>query len=101
LIYQRRQICKVGKPHTWKRVTRCVQGPVLSNKGFNYKTGKGGATYHFDIHTTKTVISGLTVGDCYRFRAYDMHKAFLGEHNGLLYAAEGHKHSWKVLNGKV
>ena len=34
-VYQRIRRCKVGKPHQWKRVVRCVQGPVLSRKGLN------------------------------------------------------------------
>jgi len=40
LAYQTTQVCKTGKPHTWARVTRCVQGPVLTHKGLDYKTGK-------------------------------------------------------------
>ena len=39
LTYHKRMTCKTGKPHAWKRVVRCVLGPVLSNKGLNYKTG--------------------------------------------------------------
>merc|ERR1711907_327152 len=39
LIYQNHQECKTGKPHQWARVVKCVQGPVLSNKGFSYKHG--------------------------------------------------------------
>lgn len=39
LTYQTTQVCKTGKPHTWARVTRCVQGPILTHKGLDYKTG--------------------------------------------------------------
>lgn len=39
LVYHRLHTCKVGRPHQWKRVVRCVLGPILSGKGFNYKTG--------------------------------------------------------------
>ena len=37
---QKTHVCKAGKAHTWKRVVKCVRGPVLTNKGLNYKTGK-------------------------------------------------------------
>ena len=40
LFYQKTHVCKAGKAHTWKRVVKCVRGPVLTNKGLNYKTGK-------------------------------------------------------------
>jgi hypothetical protein len=40
LAYQKHKVCKVGKPHQWTRVVRCVRGPVLSKKGLNYKTGR-------------------------------------------------------------
>jgi len=40
LSYQKIRTCKAGKPHTWKRVVKCVRGPILTNKGFNYKTGQ-------------------------------------------------------------
>jgi len=40
LIYQAKQTCKVGKPHQWKRVVRCVKGAVITHKGLDYKTGK-------------------------------------------------------------
>jgi len=39
LVYTKNSVCKVGKPHQWLRVTRCVQGPVLTHKGFSYKHG--------------------------------------------------------------
>jgi hypothetical protein len=39
LVYHRIHRCKAGKPHSWKRVIKCVRGPTLHNKGFNYKTG--------------------------------------------------------------
>jgi len=40
LTYQKAQKCKVGKPHQWKRVVRCVKGAVITHKGLNYHTGK-------------------------------------------------------------
>jgi len=40
LVYLTHKTCKAGKPHQWKRVIRCVQGPILSGKGLNYKTGR-------------------------------------------------------------
>merc|ERR1712086_1199982 len=39
LTYQTKHTCKVGKPHQWKRVVRCVKGAVISHKGLDYKTG--------------------------------------------------------------
>lgn len=41
LTYQKKQTCKIGKPHQWKRVVRCVKGAVISHKGLDYHTGKG------------------------------------------------------------
>jgi hypothetical protein len=52
LTYQTQKICKAGKPHSWARVTRCVRGPVLTNKGFSYKHGK--AAPKKDIKKTTT-----------------------------------------------
>jgi len=40
LVYHTHKVCKAGRPHSWKRVTRCVRGPILTNKGLNYKTGR-------------------------------------------------------------
>lgn len=39
LVYMKMSKCKSGRKHVWKRVVKCVRGPVLTNKGFNYKTG--------------------------------------------------------------
>jgi hypothetical protein len=41
LVYMTHRTCKTGRPHQWQRVTRCVRGAVITNKGFNYKTGRG------------------------------------------------------------
>jgi len=84
-VYTKSKICKEGKPHTWERVIRCVRGPVISGKGFNYKTGgahveekkkktvtrkKSRVHYQFGAghgHTTTRtvvthVVAGMTVG---------------------------------------
>jgi len=44
LTYQAKATCKVGKPHQWKRVVRCVKGAVISHKGLDYRTGKAKAS---------------------------------------------------------
>jgi len=51
LSMQKRSICKVGRPHQWARVIRCVRGPILSKKGLNYKTGRSSRS----VRRTKTV----------------------------------------------
>jgi len=103
LQYMTHRTCKVGKPHQWARVIRCVRGPVISGKGFNYKTGRG---YRTTTKThTKTVrtttIGGLTLGKCYTFRAYKNHKSYLTSRGGLIYNSHysGMK-VWKVVKGK-
>lgn len=108
LVYQKHHTCKVGKPHQWARVTRCVQGPILKKGGFNYKTGRGytkksSTTHHFQIHTTtsRTIIAGMTMGDCYRFRSYDNRRTYLGNSHGYLYAQGGSPQAWKVIEGKI
>lgn len=40
LFYMERETCHHGRAHQWKRVVRCVKGPILSGKGLNYHTGK-------------------------------------------------------------
>jgi len=59
LIRQRKRICKTGKPHTWKRVVRCIKGPVITNRGFNYK--KGG---RYVPAIKRIYISGKSYGNC-------------------------------------
>merc|ERR1719473_338645 len=72
LIYQKHKTCKSGKPHTWKRVIRCVQGPILSGKGLNYKTGRAFRNKHFGKrHSRKTlVLGGVEMGKCYYFASH-------------------------------
>jgi hypothetical protein len=72
LVYQKHKTCKSGKPHTWKRVIRCVQGPILSGKGLNYKTGKAYRKKHFGSrHSKKTlVLGGVEMGQCYNFASH-------------------------------
>lgn len=53
LIYQKIQKCKKGKQHSWKRVTKCVRGPVLTSKGLNYK--KGGVKKGFRAKNARRV----------------------------------------------
>jgi hypothetical protein len=108
LVYHKTHICKKGRPHSWQRVTRCVRGPVLTHKGFNYKTGKGKTKGHklpkFNGGTKKyTVIQGMTVGKCYKFRAFGTRKNYLWDYSAALYsgAAAGKKATWQVLKGKI
>merc|ERR1712167_463021 len=74
LVYQTHKTCKVGKPHVWKRVIRCVQGPILSGKGLNYKTGKAFRVIKRRWNTMgskrELTIGGLKVGKCYRISPY-------------------------------
>lgn len=100
LVYHRHRTCKVGKPHQWKRVVRCVQGPVLSNKGFNYKTG---GRHGHGRHSKYTVISGLVVGKCYRFRTYHNKHAYLYDHSAHMYIgkAGGKRSVYQVVKGKI
>lgn len=53
LIRQPYRVCKVGRPHSWKRVVRCIKGPIISGKGFNY--GRR-SNYHHNLKSK--VISG-------------------------------------------
>jgi hypothetical protein len=100
LVYHRHRTCKVGKPHQWKRVVRCVQGPVLSAKGFNYKTG---GRHGHGRHSKYTVISGLVVGKCYRFRTYHNKHAYLYDHSAHMYIgkAGGKRSVYQVVKGKI
>merc|ERR1719473_915222 len=59
LVYLRHKTCKSGKPHQWARVVRCVQGPILTNKGLNYKTGKA-----FKKHASVITFTGKTYATC-------------------------------------
>ena len=104
-MHQKRQVCKVGKQHSWKRVVRCVAGPVVSGKGFSYKHG-GKSTHRsktskktkkiISVHkknvvvpkkkVEKKVVAGMNLGDCYRFRAFDNKISYLGDITGLLFS---------------
>jgi hypothetical protein len=75
MVKTKHSTCKVGKPHQWVKVTRCVQGPVLTNKGLNYKTGQ--AHYTKDKVTKITKIGGMVMGMCYKFQAYEHSKDYL------------------------
>jgi hypothetical protein len=101
LVYHRFKVCKAGRPHKWARVTRCVRGPVLTNKGFNYKTGQ--KARHISRRSRYTVISGLVVGKCYRFRAYSKAHDYLWDYKGALWSgkASGKKSVFQVLKGKI
>jgi len=69
--------CKSGKPHTWVKVTRCVQGPVLTSKGFNYKLGKA------DKSVEATSIGGMRIGQCYTFRSLNHKSKYLLTQKGF------------------
>jgi hypothetical protein len=82
LVYHRIHVCKKGRPHRWGRVTRCVRGPVLTRKGFNYKTGRA---HTRGRHTV--IIQGMTLGKCYRFRAFGKKNHYnLWDYKSYLYA---------------
>jgi hypothetical protein len=100
LVYHRTKVCKAGRPHRWQRVTRCVRGAVLTNKGFNYKTGHG---HGHSRHTRYTVISGLVVGKCYKFRSYGMKHHYLWDYRTALWTgrSSGKKATWLVQKGKI
>lgn len=114
LVYKTRAICKVGKPHTWKRVTRCVQGNVISGKGLNYKTGKGHTTNSTKTKTivhkhSVTSVSGMKLGSCYKFKAYSHNNLdpdlFMSNVKGVGYNSpemgkyEELPRKWKVVKG--
>ena len=89
LTHHRRKVCKTGKPHSWKRVTRCVQGPVLSSKGLNYKTGT--AFSRSDFKNRKLgkkhyeTISGLKLTKCYKFQAFDHKQDYMSDIKGIAF----------------
>ena len=100
LVYQKIKLCKTGRPHQWAKVTRCVRGPILHKKGLNYKTGKA-----FKVsHTTKTkhtvTIQGMTLGQCYKLRAYHHTDDFLGNRGTYAYnTPEKVPTVWKIVAG--
>jgi len=89
LTYHKRATCKTGKPHSWKRVTRCVQGPVLTSKGLNYKTGD--AFSKSDLKKTESggkhvvTISGLKMSKCYKLKSFDHEEDFMSDNKGYAY----------------
>merc|ERR1711865_607823 len=73
LTYQKHATCKVGKPHQWARVVRCVEGAILSKSGLNYKTGRNGRNGGTMTHSSskkEVVLGGMKLGGCYKFRPY-------------------------------
>jgi len=76
LTYQKHATCKVGKPHQWARVVRCVEGAILTKSGLNYKTGRygrngrNGGTMTHSSSKKEVVLGGMKVGGCYKFRPY-------------------------------
>jgi len=78
---------------------RCVQGPVISGKGLNYKTGHAKSE---KVHKkTVIVVSGMKLGSCYKFRAFDHSHDFLSNVNGTAYNTEEAKDDrvFKVIQG--
>lgn len=97
LVHHKRQTCKLGKPHSWKRVVRCVQGPVLSGKGFNYKPAGKKEKVLKKKENPRKVVNGMLFGDCYRFRAFDNKESYFGDTNGLLYSKSNNLQVWRVI----
>ena len=99
LVYHRKSVCKVGKPHTWKRVVRCVQGPVISGKGLNYKTGHSKKTTV--NKKTVVIVSGMKLGTCYKFRAFDHSDDYVSDIKGVAYNSPKNKlhRAFKVIKG--
>jgi len=105
LSMQKRSICKVGRPHQWARVIRCVRGPILSKKGLNYKTGRSSRSVRRSVtHHTRTkreqIIGGLRVGGCYKLRAFHHTKDYLSNVGTYAFNSETSKTKvWKIVPG--
>merc|ERR1712146_523346 len=91
------KICKTGRPHQWAKVTRCVQGPILSKKGLNYKTGLAYKISHTHRVHKSYYIGGLRLGKCYKFRAYSKKTDYLANQGTYAFNSPYSKiNVWKV-----
>ena len=100
LTYQKIKICKTGRPHQWARVTRCVQGPILSKKGLNYKTGLAYKIRRIHRVHKSYYVGGLRLGGCYKFRAYSKKADYLSNVGTYAYNdPESKINVWKVGRG--
>lgn len=70
-------------------------GPVLSNKGLNYKTGTGFTKS--EIKNTKlgkkqyVMEAGLKLTKCYKFRAFDKKENFMSDNKGTAFNSPNDK----------
>lgn len=98
-VYLKNRICKVGKPHEWARVVRCVRGPKLAKGGFNYHTGKA---KHHTKSKVEHIIGGMVLNSCYKFRAFSHSNGYIrGAKRGKIAYASDQKgrNIWKVTKG--
>merc|ERR1712086_666223 len=97
LTYQKHAVCKVGKPHQWARVVRCVQGPILSKKGLNYKTGR---SMRHSSSKREVVLGGMRVGGCYKLRAFAHTKDYFSNVGTFAFNSEtSTTNIWKIVPG--
>jgi hypothetical protein len=97
LVYQKHRTCKTGRPHQWARVTRCVQGPILSKKGLNYKTGR---SFRSSKSKREVILGGMRVGGCYKLRAYAHTKDYFSNVGTFAYNSPSSKlNVWRITKG--
>merc|ERR1711990_603366 len=97
LVYQKHRTCKTGRPHQWARVIRCVQGPVLSKKGLNYKTGR---SFRHTSTKREVILGGMRVGGCYKLRAFAKTKDYFSNVGTFAYNSPSSRlNVWRIMKG--